>query len=336
MGNNKQINENEYFLISNNFVKDLLSELSKDFKYKNILILGLNNTEIEMQMRKNRHLFCFAFSYKNIMELHENTDCVVIFNNAITLENIKKCINNNIKMFLINENYLTYDYFSFIKQNNALNLLMRIIINNNYDDKQKSILYCNYLMDKFSLKVHIFEDLLNAMFFKSEFETSNYDFNNEETIVDYKDFSVEEVIKTTVKFGLSFNITNILNKPYVEVDIVSFKFLMSQILLNIYKNFIALIKPTLIGKFENFTFNYEKFWFVKEQCESVILQEIEKFEQFALLIKQQMAKINVDYYYEICKQFINFDCKQRLLKVAKEYEKVSILKVIYEMGLLEF
>ena len=53
-------------------------------------------------------------------------------------------------------------------------------------------------------------------------------------------------------------------------------------------------------------------------------------------VKFNMIQCNIDFFFKNSQQYSNFSCKSKIKEFAKNYNGPSLLKVMYEMGLLKF
>lgn len=331
-------NENEYISIANNLVEDLVKILDDKLKYQNILILGINNQNIEMELKKYRQIFNVAFSQNLDSELLEKSHCVVLADESICKENISKVVNANKLLILICNEYPNLDLINNYEYKDKIkNCLLRIIINNKTSSNQ-TINYCKYMMEYFSYKVKKLEDFLNSLFFNNQNGEVNYSLSNQLNIKTFEEFDMKSDLELLFReMNKSKNIMNyIYSCNFSQLNNISYKFIISQIVLMLYKNFIAYINPNLMGEIEEFSFDYKKFWFVQSACKNIILNEIEMIERLHEEVKFNMIQCNIDFFFKNSQQYSNFSCKSKIKEFAKNYNGPSLLKVMYEMGLLKF
>ena len=318
--------KNELIVYVDNFLDDFVEYLLDKFKYKNIAIIGLNNELLESKIREQRSFLSFVFCNKYDKEIVEHADVILVFNIEFIEENYLDLNINNKQILLCvdNENMLCkmcYFLDKHLKENKV-----RIIINKE-SKKSYSKLYCQYLMKYFINKFREFQNSVDKMFFLS---SQNYYYENiYNNLVRYNNFSLDDYFDTLIEYGeTNTNSQNI----YCILDEV---FLESQILLNLYKNFFVFALPTHIQKLEDYFFDEKKFWFVKEKCKKDLLNNIQCLEKLCEKVKDEMCKINVDFYYRLSLKFDNYKFNHNLVAFAEQCDNL-FLKAIYQMGLLEF
>ena len=318
-------NLNSRVVISNNILDDLIKDLSTKFLYQNIMIISSNSDYYSERLRSYRNQFNFV-CYNNFeFQLLENTKCVVLIEDKINSTNIEICNEYNIPVFFITNSYLSF--YNFCITNN--NLLMRVIINKDEYQNNLRCNKCKMLIDDLLINAILIEDNLKNLFY-----------NKGDKFLDLESLTNKERIKNLKGKCFNNNEENIIlyllkNKPS-SLHYFSFTFLIVQIIFNLYKIFLANIQPTLVGKVNDFNFDYNKFWFIKNMCYCEIDNQIDYFLNKCIKTKVSICCENIDYFYSIAKQYNNLEIKDWLKNCVKNYENGSLLKIIHNMGLLEF
>lgn len=316
-------------IISNNIFDSLTQELSKKFLYQNIMVISSNNDYFSEKLRVYRNKFNFACCKSFEYQLLDNTQCVVLEGEQINVNNIEICKEFNLPIILLLNEYVSFYNLYLISSSN---LLLRIIIN---EKEYKQKLHCN------NCKICIDELLLNALLVENNF--NNLFYNNGSKFLSLSELKSKSQLIDKIQncFASCKNINENLiiylmnNKPN-SLDEFSFTYLIVQIIFNLYKIFITNISPMLVGKINDFNFDYNKFWFIKNMCFCEINQQIDYFLNMCIKAKLKLCCEDIDYFYSVAKQYNNLEIKKWLRESVKNFNNSSLLKIIHNMGLLEF
>lgn len=316
-------------IVSNNIIDSLTQELSKKFLYQNIMVISSNNAFFDEKLRVYRNKFNFVCCKSFDYQLLDNTQCVVLEGKQINVNNIEICKEFNIPIILLLNEYVS---FYNLHLASSCGLLLRIIINEENYKEKLSCNNCKICIDKLLINALLIENNLKNLFYnKGNKFLSLSELNNKLQLID----KIQKCLGSCEDINDNLIIYLISNKPN-ELDEFSFTYLIIQIVFNLYKIFITNISPMLVGKINDFNFDYNKFWFIKNMCFCEINQQIDYFLNMCIKTKLKLCCEDIDYFYFIAKQYNNLEIKNWLKETVKNFNKDSLLKIIHNMGLLEF
>lgn len=314
------------------FVDDINSqiilELSQKFQYKKILILGYITKEIEDFFREYRYGYYIDCMQEIDKQLINNYDAVVLYN-IYDSDIIDTCSQYEIPFIVVTNKYLSYENIDNILLNN---LLLKIIVDKFALNELKSQCYCENLIDTLYQYVADFDMKLQKLFYETNYQYERLNISTFNCL-NINDFTIENMYFFCQNTG-GF-LQYILEKTK-KTSNYAYKLLLIQVLINIYQNFIEFVNPNNVDIVENYSFDNSKFWFILSCLKSTLLDEFQKLKSVIENVKKELITSNVDYYYNLCSNYYDFDIKTDLMEFSKEYKGNGLIKIIYQMGLVKF
>lgn len=315
----------EKIVYSKQPLSEVVNILSLKYMYKKVAIIGeiddITTNFFKEYLNKFNISFHKNIDFKDVQEY----EFIILFNyyNLNLIENISHF---SISFLLIINNYLPYEIVALLTKND---FLCKIIINENNFIDNKSVVYCQSLIDNMYQIVSNFDDGLKNLLYETNYQYNDVDIPNI-CSTSLQEFDYKTIYKDRKINSFMESVSQTKNGDF------AYKLLFSQVVLNLYKTFITYATPFNVDMKENYDFDNNKFWFIIKHLKEKILSNLIKVEYFVVSIKSNIIETNIDYYYQLCNDCKKIDIKNDLCEIGKTYNKNCLFKIIYQMGLIKF
>lgn len=316
-------------LFSNSVKEDIMQILKNGFQYKRILMLGdFLESDVDF-FREYRYGYGIELLSSNDNIKVDLYDCVVIWNN-LDLSLIDTCYQKEIPVIIVSNEYMSYEIVD--KLLNLDENLLSIIINNDELTKNKSQCYCENLIDTLYHYMENFDYRLQKLLYETNYQYEKLDSQilNKHNFDDYNAQNMYDDMPTSTGF------MDYLLQSNNKCNNFAYKLLYLQVQLKLYENFVKYVTPHNINMIEKFDFDENKFWFVLKHLKQNMMYDFYVLQGLVQEIKQKIITANIDYYYKLSNENSGFDIKSDLYCSIKNYNGKGFMKIIYQMGLLEY